>query len=119
MLFPSLSVWEHLPAFGHCQGRGAGPASGAVKATLGPTQWRMPNAAVFLNLTMCLQGNVLFPSLTVWEHLRMFGAIKGLGLGQQAEQEAAALLSAVALGEQRDVRAAALSGGQKRRLQVC
>lgn len=63
----------------------------------------------------CPQLNVLFPSLTVEEHLRFFGVIKGL-TGRDLLDAVDMVISDVGLTEKRHVRSYALSGGQKRKL---
>lgn len=56
---------------------------------------------------MCPQRNVIFPLLTVMEHLRFFASIKGVPV-EQAES----VLVAVGLAEKRNVFAKNLSGGE-------
>jgi len=59
-----------------------------------------------------LQEGALFDDLTCGETLRLFGKLYGY------QSDAAALLHLVDLDEMADRRASALSGGQKRRLQI-
>ena len=61
------------------------------------------------------QQNVLFPMLTVEEHLRFFGKIKGLS-GKSLKHSIQTILVEVGLLEKRYCRSMALSGGMKRKL---
>ena len=70
------------------------------------------------DLGVCPQHNVLWPELTVREHLQVFSEIKGVPVERRnAEIEKA--LADVGLTEKVDVLSANLSGGQKRKLSVC
>ncbi|WAR12284.1 ABCA6-like protein [Mya arenaria] len=64
---------------------------------------------------VCPQHNTLFDELTCYEHLRLFGGIKGI---LDVDKEIDEALESVDLGEQKNVRASNLSGGQKRKLSV-
>jgi ATP-binding cassette subfamily A (ABC1) protein 3 len=68
-------------------------------------------------LGVCPQQNVLFPTLTCMEHLRIYATIKGV---PSRDVEAAAIekLREVGLEAKADARSATLSGGMKRRLQM-
>jgi ATP-binding cassette subfamily A (ABC1) protein 3 len=66
---------------------------------------------------ICPQQNVLFPSLTVREHLRYFGSIKSL-CGKKLSEEVERMISDVGLLEKTDTPASFLSGGMKRKLQL-
>lgn len=66
---------------------------------------------------VCQQFDVLWPSLTGREHLRLFAAIKGLPSATIAA-EADRVLEAVKLAEVGDHRAGGYSGGMQRRLSV-
>ena len=66
---------------------------------------------------ICPQQNVLFPSLTVVEHLRYFGCIKGL-YGQKLTDEVLQMTADIGLLAKKDAPAASLSGGMKRKLQL-
>ena len=61
------------------------------------------------------QHNVLFPTLTVREHLRLFGALKGLK-GRELAAAVKSLISDVGLTEKTNVVSSSLSGGMKRKL---
>lgn len=75
--------------------------------------WELP--AIRQMTGVCPQINVLFPSLTVNEHLRVFGALKGLGYCSLS-QAVTAVIAEVGLTEKTHVLASALSGGMKRKL---
>jgi ABC-type multidrug transport system ATPase subunit len=64
---------------------------------------------------VCPQHDVIWPLLTVAEHLELFAAIKGAE-PDAAKLEAARLIADVGLTDKRDERAQSLSGGMKRRL---
>jgi ABC-type multidrug transport system ATPase subunit len=66
---------------------------------------------------ICPQQNVLFPSLTVREHLRFFGSIKGL-YGKKLQEEVERMIADVGLEPKRDAQSSSLSGGMKRKLQL-
>ena len=74
-------------------------------------------AAVRQHCGVCPQQDVLWPDLTVWDHLLLFATIKGVDRWQAAA-ECTKALAMVGLTEKRDVRTAVLSGGQKRKLHV-
>ncbi|KXZ53111.1 hypothetical protein GPECTOR_7g1001 [Gonium pectorale] len=69
------------------------------------------------SLGICPQYDILWPSLTVDEHLRLYGAIKGYGGGELAEVSARAAAS-VGLSAKLSSAAGELSGGQRRKLSV-
>lgn len=70
------------------------------------------------SLGYCPQHSVLYPELTVEEHLRFYGRVKGLhesvGLAQEVEKK----ILEVGLTEKRCVQSHALSGGMKRKLSL-
>ena len=61
------------------------------------------------------QHNILFPTLTVREHLYFFGALKGLK-GRVLAVAVKSLISDVGLTEKTNVVSSSLSGGMKRKL---
>jgi ATP-binding cassette subfamily A (ABC1) protein 3 len=63
------------------------------------------------------QHNVLFPMLTVTEHLRFFGEIKGLS-GASLASAIEKQISEVGLTEKRHAASHTLSGGMKRKLSL-
>ena len=66
---------------------------------------------------ICPQQNVLFPTLTVREHLRFFGCIKG-SHGKKLLGDVDQMIVDIGLFSKRDTPAASLSGGMKRKLQL-
>ena len=66
---------------------------------------------------MCPQHNVLYPNLTVNDHLVIFGQLKGL-FGARLEAACQERLASVGLIEKRNVAVKMLSGGMKRKLSV-
>ncbi|KPA80916.1 putative ABC transporter [Leptomonas pyrrhocoris] len=66
---------------------------------------------------LCPQHNILWPTLTVREHLDYYAAIKGLR-GEEKEDAIQRLLAAVDLKDKEFYTSKALSGGQKRKLSV-
>ncbi|KAF3176635.1 hypothetical protein TWF106_005125 [Orbilia oligospora] len=70
-------------------------------------------------LGYCPQHNVIWPQLTVREHVQIWLGIKGRKMSKD-EQEAAieSMIRECDLVEKRDAQAGTLSGGQKRKLQL-
>ena len=66
---------------------------------------------------ICPQQNVLFPSLTVKEHLMFFGSIKGIH-GKILQDEVLNLIHEIGLIEKIHTPSSSLSGGMKRKLQL-
>jgi len=66
---------------------------------------------------ICPQHNVLFPTLTVCEHLRLFGCIKGLS-GRELHEAVDRIVEEVGLTEKKNVPSSSLSGGMKRKLSL-
>ena len=69
------------------------------------------------DLGICPQHDVLYPTLTVMEHVRMFSAIKGVP-HNDLRVECEKMISDVGLVEKRQERSVNLSGGQKRKLSL-
>lgn len=69
------------------------------------------------NLGLCPQHNMLFDKMTVFEHLKFFGMLKGLS-SQNAEKEAVDFLALLQIHDKKDALSMNLSGGQKRRLSL-
>lgn len=69
------------------------------------------------NMGVCPQHDVLYPELTVKEHLEIFGKIKGL-TGRRLVDEVRHKIEEVGLTEKADVLSKNLSGGMKRKLSV-
>ena len=68
-------------------------------------------------LGVCPQHNILFPTLTVTEHLLLFGAFRGVST-QNLPGIALELVRAVGLTAKANSPSEVLSGGQKRKLSV-
>ncbi|KAI0027064.1 P-loop containing nucleoside triphosphate hydrolase protein [Vararia minispora EC-137] len=76
---------------------------------------RHPRAAR-LALGVCPQFTAIDAQLTVREHLRVYGALKGLRRGGELERNVAALMDATGLTQYADRLASRLSGGNQRKL---
>eukprot|EP01016_Furgasonia_blochmanni_P003672 TRINITY_DN11439_c0_g1_i2.p1 TRINITY_DN11439_c0_g1~~TRINITY_DN11439_c0_g1_i2.p1 ORF type:complete len:285 (-),score=35.28 TRINITY_DN11439_c0_g1_i2:113-967(-) len=72
---------------------------------------------VFTDVGVCLQVNALWENLTVEEHLRVFGQMKGLE-GSELEQSVAYLMDSLGIVEFKMRMASELSGGNRRKLCV-
>ncbi|GBP90839.1 ATP-binding cassette sub-family A member 3 [Eumeta japonica] len=70
------------------------------------------------SIGLCPQHNVLFPDLTVTEHIIFYGRIKGVSK-KNISEEVDRYLTLLELEEKRNVLSQHLSGGQQRRLSVC
>jgi len=88
---------------GHCfvQGHDVGTEVKRVRESLG----------------VCPQHDILYPELTVYEHLWLFANFKGVPYGQ-VKDTVNEMIIEVGLTEKRNARAKNLSGGQKRKLSV-
>jgi ATP-binding cassette, subfamily A (ABC1), member 3 len=64
---------------------------------------------------ICPQQNVIFPALTVEEHLLFFASVKGFH-GEALEAAVTSIIQEVGLTEKRLVASGSLSGGMKRKL---
>ena len=73
--------------------------------------------AIRKNLGVCPQHDILFPLLTVEEHLSMFAAFKGTPRAL-IKDEVEKMIQSVGLTEKRKAYSRTLSGGQKRKLSV-
>ena len=91
------------------------PSSG--DATVQGLSIRTHMASIRQRIGVCPQHDVLFGELTVMEHLEIFAGLKGLE-GEAAAAEVAEKIAEVGLTEKAGVRAANLSGGQKRKLSL-
>ena len=65
----------------------------------------------------CPQQNVLFPTLTVKEHLIFFGSIKGIH-GKELKDMVEKMMNDIGLTAKAESISSSLSGGMKRRLQL-
>jgi ATP-binding cassette subfamily A (ABC1) protein 3 len=76
-------------------------------------------SAIRQHLGVCPQHDILYPELTVLDHLRLFAAIKGVRRSrEEVEAAVVAMAAEVGLAEKADVASAHLSGGQKRKLSL-
>lgn len=69
------------------------------------------------SLGVCPQHDILFPELTVLQHLQMFATFKGVPLSE-IDNAAQKMIREVGLKEKTNVKSSMLSGGQKRKLSV-
>mmetsp|Transcript_26423 Transcript_26423/g.39214 ORF Transcript_26423/g.39214 Transcript_26423/m.39214 type:complete len:1955 (+) Transcript_26423:136-6000(+) len=69
------------------------------------------------SLGVCPQHDILFPDLTVMQHLQIYAAFKGV---KSSEVDAAAtkMIREVGLKEKTNIKSSMLSGGQKRKLSL-
>lgn len=70
------------------------------------------------NMGVCPQHDVLWPELTVMEHLQLFAALKNVPAAK-VQTEASEALTMVGLTEKANALVSTLSGGMKRKLSVC
>ncbi|RYY36222.1 ATP-binding cassette domain-containing protein, partial [archaeon] len=75
-------------------------------------------SAIREDMGVCPQHDVLWPELTVKEHLRLYADIKGIPYNKVNEEIDNAIRT-VGLTEKVDVQSRKLSGGQRRKLSVC
>lgn len=71
--------------------------------------------SVQATLGLATQDNILWPKLTVSEHLKIFGRLKGFS-NSEINAQATEILTQLDLWQKLNVRSDQLSGGQKRRL---
>ncbi|GAB9467021.1 hypothetical protein Gpo141_00004381 [Globisporangium polare] len=69
------------------------------------------------SLGICFQHDVLYPELTVEDHIEFYGRIKGY-TGDALKAEVASKIAEVGLSDKTKVLSSALSGGMKRKLSV-
>ena len=69
-------------------------------------------------LGICPQNDVLFPQLTIEEHLFLFCIFKGLTNKTKIEEEVKKSLHNFSLNNKKDTKVENLSGGQKRKLSI-
>jgi ATP-binding cassette subfamily A (ABC1) protein 3 len=70
------------------------------------------------SMSICPQHDVLHGRLTVVEHLRFAGIVKGLSW-KEVNRQISEILDDIDLLEKKDTPSSQLSGGQKRKLSVC
>lgn len=91
------------------------PTSGTAKVNGYDIVTQM--AQVRSSLGYCPQHNILFPSLTVEEHLNFFARLKGCSKSQ-TKNEIEKYLDSIDLRDKKHRLAKTLSGGQKRKLSI-
>lgn len=75
------------------------------------------SASIRTFMGVCPQHDVLWPDLSVYEHLEFFGKLKGIRLGDLHAAVMAAI-DEVQLRPKMTTASASLSGGQRRRLSL-
>jgi len=74
-------------------------------------------AEIRKDLGVCPQHDILYPDLSVREHLRLFAVFKGVD-SDKIEKQVTDMISEVGLVEKADTYSKELSGGMKRKLSV-
>eukprot|EP00947_MAST-08B_sp_MAST-8B-sp1_P005240 g5240.t1 len=74
-------------------------------------------ASIRSYLGVCPQHDILWPDVTVFQHLQLFAVIKGVP-PSRVTGECDKFIAEVGLTEKRDVAAGTLSGGQRRKLSL-
>jgi len=92
------------------------PTSGG--ALVGGFDCQEEQLSVRLCLGVCPQHDVLWPMLTVAEHLTFYARAKGVAGGSAEQREVSAMLAHIGLTEFANRAASALSGGMRRRLSI-
>ncbi len=67
------------------------------------------------SLGVCPQHDVIWPELTVYDHLVLYAGIKGVP-SEKIKDTAEDMIEELGMSEKRNFAAGALSGGQKRKL---
>lgn len=70
-----------------------------------------------LDVGICPQFDILWEDVTVYEHLKIFGLIKGLN-GIDLEESIHYFIEAMKLKKYKNIRSKNLSGGNKRKLNI-
>nr|CDS31148.1 ATP binding cassette sub family A [Hymenolepis microstoma] len=91
------------------------PTAGTAHVYGKDINYEMPEIRHHLGL--CPQHNVLFDNLTVVEHIKFYGYLKGLSK-EEVKKEITRFLAELGLEEKAKELAKNLSGGQKRRLSI-
>jgi len=120
----SFSVFPN-EIFGLLGPNGAGKTTtismicGLLPYTEGSIRFTGSNARDYKSLIgYCAQENILYPKLTCLEQLVFIGSMYGL-THRAVKRQALELLSLLGLSDKADSMAANLSGGMKRRLNIC
>ena len=70
------------------------------------------------SISLCPQHNTLYDELTAYEHLMIYGTIKGNSSTSELNKEIADLLQNLYLTPKRDAISSSFSGGMKRKLNL-
>jgi ATP-binding cassette subfamily A (ABC1) protein 3 len=89
----------------------------AGDATVFGRSIRTDMATIRQSIGFCPQHDVLYPELTVWEHLEFYGRIKGI-TEDKLQSEVAFRIGQVGLGGKEHNTGFQLSGGMKRKLSL-
>jgi ATP-binding cassette, subfamily A (ABC1), member 3 len=89
----------------------------AGDATVYGRSIRTDMATIRQSIGFCPQHDVLYPELTVWEHLEFYGRIKGVS-EDRLQSEVAHRIGQVGLGGKEHNTGDKLSGGMKRKLSL-
>jgi ATP-binding cassette, subfamily A (ABC1), member 3 len=89
----------------------------AGDATVFGRSIRTDMATIRQSIGFCPQHDVLYPELTVWEHLEFYGRIKGV-VEDKLQSEVAHRIGQVGLGGKEHNTGDKLSGGMKRKLSL-
>ncbi|KGL85400.1 ATP-binding cassette sub-family A member 13, partial [Tinamus guttatus] len=93
------------------------PSSGTI--IINGKDIRTDLAAIRTELGVCPQYDVLFDTLTVREHLLLYGSVKApIWTAEQLDQEVSGALEDVHLSQHQNKPVGVLSGGMKRRLSI-
>ena len=115
----------HNEIFGLLGPNGAGKTTtinmlcGLLAATGGSIKFRINNGKDHKSLIgYCPQENIFYPRLTCLEQLQFTGSLYGIP-GPESKNRALRLLEMLGLNDKVNARASELSGGMKRRLNIC
>ncbi|KYR01293.1 ABC transporter A family protein [Tieghemostelium lacteum] len=122
----SLNMYEgEIHAFLGPNGSGKSTTIGCLTGLIIPTNGtatidgydiRTQMSEIRKTIGVCSQQDILWPTLTVLEHLEIYASLKGITDKNQAKNEARFMAKEVGLGEKLDAPSSTLSGGQKRKL---
>ena len=126
----TCAVSSDFVSFSSPQGAGKSTLLNVPTGAVTPTEGSVFVMGKHINTSMqqirqdmgvCLQQSIIFPSLTVREHIQLFSRIKGSYSKlsrKEAEDMVDQALRDVALGEKKNSFARNLSGGMQRKLNV-
>ncbi len=96
---------------------GMTPPSGGTATMPGGLKITENMPAIRKTLGVCPQHDILFPDLSVLQHLQVFAAFKGVP-PRKVTEEAKRMVAEVGLKEKANANSSTLSGGQKRKLSL-